>query len=119
MTATLFAFPNADARADREFERTGATDLTRAYDTAALLHQGALAPRRDDGFWASHDAFSRLVARLTLARPCAVADMVRLAGGRLLVALDAMPGFLAAVRHQSETTGTRTPNGENLGEISD
>ena len=38
MTVTLIAFPDNMARSDREFERIGTTDLTRAGDEATAIY---------------------------------------------------------------------------------
>ena len=95
MTATIIAFPCAFERMDIEFTRTGANELTRAFDEAPCLFASMLAADPLPFDYAERlGSFEASVERLTRTRPEAIQDYVVLTGTDQLVSLSAMPELL-------------------------
>ena len=98
MTATIIAFPCAFERMDIEFTRTGANELTRAFDDAPCLFASMVAADPLPFDYAERlGSFEASVEHLTRIRPEAIDDYVILDDRDWLISLSAMPALLRAM----------------------
>lgn len=93
MTATIIAFPTLLERDEAEFDRTGKSNLTRAFDEAAAL-LNAVEYRRA-GLAHRIEEFAAKLDHLASYRPECLEDEVLWEGG-CPVALRLVPGKLRA-----------------------
>ena len=98
MTATIIAFPCACKRMEIEFTRTGANELTRAFDEAPCLFASMFAAGPLPFDYAERlGSFEASIEHLTRIRPDAIEDYVVLEGKDWLISLSAMPALLRAM----------------------
>ncbi|MBE5074259.1 hypothetical protein IM511_08060 [Erythrobacteraceae bacterium E2-1 Yellow Sea] len=83
MTATIIAFPDTIARADREFKRTGQTDYTRALDASQTLYAQAAQGVHDPVFEQQFAFLTSLIERLQSSRPEMLDELVILNDGNM------------------------------------
>lgn len=98
MTATIVNFPCAIERLDIELARTGANELTRAFDEANRLFPAAAGLCATPYDFAQRlDCFGASIDRLEITRPDEIQDYVILDDTDWLISLRAMPAMLRAL----------------------
>lgn len=120
MTATIITFPALEDRIDRESERTGAIDCTRAIGEAGELWAEALRGARSAPWIGRVEAFGRAAARVLRDRPALAGEMLILSGGAHIEfgimgeMLEAFAQhFAARTAYQGKVGGSKLPEPAN------
>ena len=100
MTATIITVPDAGDRDDREFERTGTTDYTRAVEEAGELWAEGSRQERSAAWVDRVEAFGVAASRVLRDRPELAGEILILQGGALHLDFGIVAGMLRAVADQ-------------------
>jgi hypothetical protein len=95
MAATVLSFPTPWDRDAAEFERTGTSNLIRAYTDAARLWDEAMVNDGGSGFFERLACFAWAVTHLDSYRSDDVSDLIRMNDG-CWIELRTIPALLAA-----------------------